>query len=141
MKIPELFRHSCFCFKGQPPHSFPIPPDDLIAISASYSYFQLPLQVSGTFIRKISEGKCQQPSVESAALKRESNGPSEATILTQVSRIDRRIRTKWTDAYRTNVPENVTFTRCIMRAESTSDGLWAAAPRSCSTSGYATRPT
>ena len=55
-----------------------------------------------------------------------SNGPSEATILTQVSRIDHRIRTKWTDAYRTNVPENVTFTRCIMRAESTSDGLWAA---------------
>ena len=55
-----------------------------------------------------------------------NNGPSEAAILTQVSRIDHRIRTKWTDAYRANIPENVTFTRCIIRAESTSDGLWAA---------------
>ena len=54
------------------------------------------------------------------------NAPPEATGLTQVSRIDHRIRTKRTDAYRANVPENVTFTRCIMRADSTSDGLWAA---------------
>ena len=54
------------------------------------------------------------------------NAPPEAIVLTQVSRIDHRMRTKWTDAYRANVPQNVTFTRCIMRAESTSDGLWAA---------------
>ena len=43
-----------------------------------------------------------------------------------MSRIDYRIRTKWTDAYRANVPENIIFTRCMMRAESTSNGLWAA---------------
>ena len=54
------------------------------------------------------------------------NAPPEATVLAQVSRIDHRIRTKWTDTYRANVPENVTFTKCIMRPESTSDGLWAA---------------
>ena len=54
------------------------------------------------------------------------NAPSESVILPQVSRIDYRIRTKWTDAYRANVPDIITFTRCMMRAESTSDGLWAA---------------
>ena len=54
------------------------------------------------------------------------NAPSESVVLPQVSRIDYRIRTRWTDAYRANVPENITFTRCMMRAESTSDRLWAA---------------
>ena len=43
-----------------------------------------------------------------------------------MSRIDYRIRTKWTDAYRANVPDHIIFTGCMMRAESTSDGLRAA---------------
>ena len=39
------------------------------------------------------------------------NAPPEATVLAEVSRIDHRIRTKWTDAYIANVRENVTFIR------------------------------
>ena len=53
-----------------------------------------------------------------------SNAPSEAIVLAQVSRIDFRIRTKWIDYYRANIPEHITFSRCMMCAESTSDSLW-----------------
>ena len=55
-----------------------------------------------------------------------SNGPSYQTVLTQVSRIDLAIRSKWTDMYRTNLPAGITFANCIPQTEATADNLWAA---------------
>ena len=52
--------------------------------------------------------------------------PSNEAILGQVQRIDHKIRTKWTDAHGSNIPREVTFTRCIRKAEPTADSMWSA---------------
>ena len=46
-------------------------------------------------------------------------------VFAQVSRIDLTIRQKWTGLYRVNMPEGITFTRCMKRIESTADTLWS----------------
>ena len=55
-----------------------------------------------------------------------NNGPSYQTVLTQVSRIDLAIRSKWTDMYRTNQPAGITFSNCIRKTEATAENMCAA---------------
>ena len=52
--------------------------------------------------------------------------PSNDALLGQVRRIDLKIRSKWTDMYRANIPKDTTFTRCIRKAEATADNMWGA---------------
>ena len=46
-------------------------------------------------------------------------------IFAQISRIDLSIWQKWTDLYRANVPEGITFNRCMKRVDTTADTLWS----------------
>ena len=46
-------------------------------------------------------------------------------VFAQVSRIDLTIRQKSTDLYWVNIPEGITFTRCMKHIESTADTLWS----------------
>ena len=51
-------------------------------------------------------------------------GSSDHLVFTQISRIDLSIRSKWTDLYRENVPEGVTFARCMKKVASSAEQLW-----------------
>ena len=59
-----------------------------------------------------------------------NSGPSYQTVLTQVSRIDLAIRSKWTDMYRTNLPAGITFTNCIRKTEATAEHFVGSRPNS-----------
>ena len=52
-------------------------------------------------------------------------GNSEHIIFAQISRIDLSIRSRWTDFYRENVTEGVTFTRCMKKVESAAEQMWS----------------
>ena len=52
-------------------------------------------------------------------------GNSDHIIFAQISRIDLSIRSRWTDLYRENVPEGVTFTRCMRKVESAAEQMWS----------------
>ena len=53
-----------------------------------------------------------------------AKGNSDQLVFTQISRIDLSIRSKWTDLYRENVPEGVTFARCMKKVASSAEQLW-----------------
>ena len=52
--------------------------------------------------------------------------PLNGAITSQLSRIDQRMREKWTRLYRENKPEGKTFSRCIRDCIPTADSLWNA---------------
>ena len=52
--------------------------------------------------------------------------PHNGAITTQLSRIDLRLREKWTKLYRENKPEGRTFSKCIKECIPTADSLWSA---------------
>ena len=58
-------------------------------------------------------------------MEQQGEGSPGHIVFAQVSRIDLSIRQRWTDLYRVNIPEGITFTSCMKRIESTADTLWS----------------
>ena len=52
--------------------------------------------------------------------------PHNGAITNQLSRIDLRLRERWTKLYRENKPEGRTFSKCIRECIPTADSLWSA---------------
>ena len=80
-------------------------------------------------VRNIERGPIEEHLAQCRAFILEWTNKGKGTpghiVFAQVSRIDLTIRQKWTDLYRFNIPEGITFTRCMKRIESTADTLWS----------------